>query len=96
MATPIIIFLRFMWRFRGLLVIAFLIILGHIWLNDAIRAWDSWRQPQAYCDDDHLIRYIPADQCRGFSSCDRRFDRGETSCPGGSPFVLPTPTENKR
>jgi hypothetical protein len=38
MATPIIIFLRFMWRFRVLLAIAFLIILGHIWLNDAIRA----------------------------------------------------------
>jgi len=30
MTTPIIIFLRFMWRFRGLLAIAFLIILGHM------------------------------------------------------------------
>ena len=39
MEAPMIAALRLMWRLRGLLVIGFLIVLGHIWLNDAIRAY---------------------------------------------------------
>jgi hypothetical protein len=96
MAAPIIIFLRFMWRFRVLLAIAFLVILAHIWINDAIRAWNNWHQPQLYCDDRHLIRYIPAEQCGGMSSCDRRFNLGQKSCPGGPPFEIPAPDESAR
>jgi uncharacterized SAM-binding protein YcdF (DUF218 family) len=73
MATPNILMLRMMWRFRGLMAIGVLIVLGHIWVNDAIRAWDAWRQPQIYCDQAHKIPFIPADKCGGMTSCDRTF-----------------------
>lgn len=71
MEAPIMAMLRMMWRRRGLLAIAFLIVLGHIWLNDAIRAWNNWHKPVEYCDDAHKIPFIPADQCGGMTSCDR-------------------------
>ena len=63
--------LRFMWRYRGLMALGVLVILGHIWLNDAIRAWDNWRKPVEHCDEEHKIPFIPADKCGGLSSCDR-------------------------
>ncbi len=79
MAAPIIVFLQLMWRIRLLLVIVFLIMLGHIWLNDAERTWDSWHQPaqeQAFCDKEHKIPFVPPEQCGGMSSCDRLVQSG--------------------
>jgi hypothetical protein len=71
MEVPIIVMLRLLWRLRSLLTIGFLIVLGHIWLNDAMRAWDNWRQPVEYCDQAHTLVYVPAEECGGISSCDR-------------------------
>jgi hypothetical protein len=86
LATPIIILSRLLWRLRGLLLILFLIVLGHIWYNDAGRAWESWQQPlqaQAYCPGHPKVPFVPAEQCGGVSSCDRAFlNRGvPVPCP---------------
>jgi hypothetical protein len=76
MATPIIVLLRLMWRLRILLVLGFLIVLGHIWINDAMRAWDTRHQPAqplVYCPGNPKVLFVPAQQCGGMTSCDRAF-----------------------
>jgi len=88
METPIIAMLRLMWRLRVLLTIGFLIVLGHIWLNDAIRAWDNWHKPVEYCDQAHTLVYVPAEECGGMSSCDRNAFGFGTD---GKPVPCPTP-----
>ena len=62
MEAPIIAMLRLMWRLRGMLAIVFLIVLGHIWLNDAIRAWDNWHKPSTATTRTrfHLFQQISA------------------------------------
>jgi hypothetical protein len=83
----VILILRFMWRYRGLMALGVLIILGHIWLNDAIRAWDNWHKPVEYCDQAHTLVYVPAEECGGMSSCDRNAFGGLN----GKPIPCPTP-----
>jgi hypothetical protein len=85
--------LRFMWRYRGLLALGALIILGHIWLNDAIRAWDNWHKPVAYCDEAHKIPFIPADKCGGMSSCDRNAFIRNGVLTFGDDKPIPCPTQ---
>ena len=84
----VILILRFMWRYRGLMALGVLIILGHIWLNDAIRAWDNWHKPIEYCDKSHTVVYVPAEECGGVSSCDRNAMGGDLN---GKPIACPTP-----
>jgi hypothetical protein len=72
--------LRLMWRFRLLMIIAFVIMLGHIWLNRIEDAWNARSQPVTptiWCDDrpgPRHIPFIPAEQCGGITSCDRLFN----------------------
>ena len=88
----VILILRFMWRYRGLMALGVLIVPGHIWLNDAIRAWDNWHKPVEYCDDAHKIPFIPADKCGGMSSCDRNafIRNGVLTFGDGKPIPCPT------
>jgi hypothetical protein len=84
METPIVALGRLMWRGRKLLLAAFVVVLLHIWFNDALRAWRG--QPIEYCDAAHKVRFIPADQCGGMTSCDRYnfrnlFGNGSYACP---------------
>lgn len=88
MNTPIIAVLRSIWRWRGLLALGFLIVLGHIWLNDATRAWSKWHKPIEYCDAAHKIPFVPADQCGGITSCDRN---AFIAFGDGKPIPCPTP-----
>lgn len=85
--------LRFMWRYRGLMALGVLIILAHIWLNDAIRAWDNWHKPVEYCDEAHKIPFIPADKCGGISSCDRNAFIRNGVLTYGDDKPIPCPTE---
>jgi hypothetical protein len=73
----VILTLRLMWRWRLIMLVAFFIILGHIWLNRIQDAWDAHSQPTIWCDPNpgpRHIPFIPAEQCGGITSCDRLFN----------------------
>lgn len=73
MLPPIIWMLRFMWRIKTLMLVAFFVFLGHIWWNRIDDAIHAQPQPEValWCDKAQKVPFIPAEQCGGMTSCDR-------------------------